>query len=479
MTLTAAHLDAARIRLAQHYLARLRAIDALFRTGNEQIGQVLHQFRQDWEQIVQWQVWSAAHAAANPEITALCSAYPQAGAEILQVQLNPHIHRNWLEPALAAARQLGNQPAELAHLIALCRTTDLLGDYARAEAYAREALALARLLGDRLREADSLHFLGVVAVKTARYRLGCEYHEESLALYESFGDQQRIAESLHNLGMVARHLNNNQAAAAYYRRSLEYFQALGHREGIANNLHDLGLLAFRMGDYLTAWEHLEQSLEIYRNIHQHVLIPYNLCNMGIVAAAQEDSATAQATFEQSLELFRAAENPQGSAYALEQLGTLLLRREAWDAAHKHLLESYMIYRTMNAQRGVVSVLCGLARAAHERAEESESRRCLHEALQIAVSTDSDLLKVLVILCALHLWSRSDRLPDAAQLQACLTTHAALSHQQRNDIERIGVQLEEALGTAAYRAALDASRALDLQAALGWIQAAFGELITVT
>ncbi|MGH2523779.1 MAG: NB-ARC domain-containing protein, partial [Anaerolineales bacterium] len=114
--LTEPERAAAQQRYAEYYWVVLNAADELFLKGGEHVGRGLALFDLEWANIQAGQAWAAANPRRNDAAARLCSAYPDAGAYVLDLRLHPREKIHWLEAALASARHMGDRSMEGMHL---------------------------------------------------------------------------------------------------------------------------------------------------------------------------------------------------------------------------------------------------------------------------------------------------------------------------------------------------------------------------
>jgi hypothetical protein len=146
----------AQVRLATYYLSKLQTVDSAFKCGHEHSIDALAQFDQEWSQIKRWRDWSAEHSNKHDDIALLCMEYPQAGSELFLLRLHPRERLEWLEAGLEAARRLGNQKAEMVHLLYLGKIHAYLGAVSTALELTQLALEMARQLDSPLYLCRSL-----------------------------------------------------------------------------------------------------------------------------------------------------------------------------------------------------------------------------------------------------------------------------------------------------------------------------------
>lgn len=107
--------EAAR-RHAAYYAEALSIADSLFVRGGENIDRALFLFDSEWDNIRKGQAWATAESQRDDEAARLCSEYALEGAYLLNLRQPPRANTEWIESALDAARRLGDQTPQAAHL---------------------------------------------------------------------------------------------------------------------------------------------------------------------------------------------------------------------------------------------------------------------------------------------------------------------------------------------------------------------------
>ncbi len=108
-----------------------------------------------------------------------------------------------LAEGLAIARELRDEPNQLALLQPLTMASSGRGDMASAQAYGQEALQLARRLGNRHQLLGAANAVAQLHRAQGQLNAAAELYEEVVALARNLGDRENIAIGLLNLAMVA------------------------------------------------------------------------------------------------------------------------------------------------------------------------------------------------------------------------------------------------------------------------------------
>jgi predicted ATPase/DNA-binding SARP family transcriptional activator len=151
----------------------------------------------------------------------------------------------WLDRALALAQEPSAVRADAVAGAALLAR--LVGDFARAEAFATEAVAAARAAGLPTAVATALNVLVTLAGWTGDFDRARALCDESVAVARAAGSRRMEAMALFILAETALHAGRYADARDAGERALELFHAVDDREGMALALGRLGMTAVHDG----------------------------------------------------------------------------------------------------------------------------------------------------------------------------------------------------------------------------------------
>jgi DNA-binding NarL/FixJ family response regulator len=232
-------------------------------------------------------------------------------------------------------------------------------DYARSDAYCRQALDLARALSDPVTLAQSLNRVGNVHTNAARPRDALPYHLEALSILEARDDARGRAETLDLLG-VAHYVGGHPAeSAAYYRAAAERYRALDDRRGLAWCLSTLALCG---GNYQT--------------------------DAGAPAPMDPDEPLTNV--EIALQVARDIDWRPGEAYARQVLGTVSCARGRYDHALGAFRAGITVAEAIEHQQWLVAGLSGLGALYVDLLAPVKARQCLEAAVTSAHAMSSRL-----------------------------------------------------------------------------------------
>src|SRR5687768_4934245 len=99
-------------RHAEYYLNVLRSAESHYYKGHNNVGTGLTLFDLEWGNIRTGQRWVVAKQGYDAVLSALCIAYANTGAYVLNLRQHRKEWIQWLEAALSAARELGDRDGE-------------------------------------------------------------------------------------------------------------------------------------------------------------------------------------------------------------------------------------------------------------------------------------------------------------------------------------------------------------------------------
>ena len=172
-----------------------------------------------------------------------------------------------------------------------------------AKAYLEEALAAYRELGDERGVARMLSNLGGVAALEGDLERAVALFEETLPLHRKAEDDRALMITLSNLASLADLGGDHERGIALGEEGLAVARRLGDQDQISIALHNLGRAALRGGRHAEAGERLAESLRIGAELGYEELIAYCLESAGELAAARERSDDAARLLGAGMGLF--------------------------------------------------------------------------------------------------------------------------------------------------------------------------------
>ena len=297
------------MRHASHYLTVLWECDAFYKKGGDAIKSGLALCDVERRNIDAGHEWACRHASVDDAAARLCSGYPNAGTNVLNLRQQPSDSILWRDAALEAARQLKDRVAEGVHLDNLGISYAMLGDRARAIEYYEQALTVSREIGNRRGEGGVLNNLGVAYKDLGEIRRAIEFQEQSLVIFREIGERRGEAVTLSSLGITYRHLGEISNAIEYHTQALVIVREIGDMRSECQNLCGLGLAYNALGELRRAVEFYEQALMLSREIGDKREEGITLFNISFPLNTLGDRAQAISHAEAALEIFDQIESP--------------------------------------------------------------------------------------------------------------------------------------------------------------------------
>jgi tetratricopeptide (TPR) repeat protein len=311
-----------RLRYVNYYGAILTEANSLYPMGGAAAERALSTLDAEWDNIRAAQAWAEENTQEDDEAAAMCNAFPNAGAYLLDLRQNPRERVRWLEAALAAARILNARDSEGAHLANLGIAYTSAGEPRRAIKLLEQSLAVHRELGDRKGEAQVLGSLGSAYATIGDNKRAVEFYERDLALMRELGERRAEGAVLNNLANAYAALGEVSRAAGLYEEAVAILRGEGDRYGEGGALGSLGLLYADQGDNHLAMRLYEQALRISRELGDVRGEGRNLGNMGVALFNLGAYDEALECHNRQLDIARGALDPHEEACALGGLASV-------------------------------------------------------------------------------------------------------------------------------------------------------------
>ncbi|MFC1806512.1 tetratricopeptide repeat protein [Planctomycetota bacterium] len=380
--LTAVNRHTAELGHAFLFCFILAQAGRFYAQGGEGVRKGLALFDQEWADIEAGHAWVVAHTGSLPEVKRLISLYPLAAFDCLLMRLHPHTLIAWVEPALAAARDLKDARAEIAHLNELGIAYDDLGEESRAIEYHNAALILARRSGNRRAEAGSLNELGSCYLEVGDMPKGIDALEQALVIDEELSDRRAQANTLGNLGHAYRDRREWERAAHCYQRQLQLAHEVGDLRGEASALCGLGSCQSHTKDIAAAADSYERALAIARDIGDRRLQAWVLGGLGGLCIDRGDARQASEHFAQELPLVRAMGDRRAELVALCNLASALRDLGELVGAIEHNLQALTLSQQLSDGEKEAEILSRLGTESLEAGRPQAALQHLEGALAL-------------------------------------------------------------------------------------------------
>ena len=290
-------------------------------------------------------------------------------------------------PALASARDCGDQQGEADALVHLGVMQFLIGDCLDGNQNLERALYLYRYLGDRRGEADALGSL--TGFNSGDGKPGRSYRTDAadltqvLGIYQELDDNIGQADTLLSLGCVYGALGDCAQGAIHENRAYELYREAGELAGEANALNNLGWLHMEMGNYSTALVRMEQALKRYRDLNIKQGEANMLIDISTLQRRTGNYVAALASQQRSLQLYRELGDRHGEANALSNLGVALQANGNYEDARQSIQQAVQMQRDLGSKIGQAEALNNLGELLFACSSAAEAFSCHEQALEMA------------------------------------------------------------------------------------------------
>ncbi len=452
-------LNSAHFRLANHYIGKLQQATTARKRGSESGKHWTQVIDKDWAQIKHWQEWSRSWTDHEPEKANLCVAFATASGNILGVRLTAEENVAWLEPALKAAQKFGDSAAEREILVALGFAYFGASQPAEATKHLNHLIQIAEQSHDEHSIGRARLTLGSLALQRGDFDSAEADFQTSLEIFEKHGDVTQVGRTLHRLGQVAEYRGDYQQAYECRVRYLSIVEGTGREGELAVALISLCDSLLIRQDFETALNYAQRAVDICKRIGYVRMLAPSLLTLGSCEMEVQDYASCIAHYEEAVEHSRLLNVLGTFVNGLHRLGGVHLRIGEYERALHYFNEALVIAYEKQWPIYTFVLRQDMAHAHIALGELDAARVALHEAIQTAVELDTEFHKASILGTAVLLWHKRGSHQQSAMWAGLLMQYRP--HLEIEIFDAMCAELEEAMETASYQAALEAGQALDL------------------
>ncbi|WP_314178034.1 ATP-binding protein [Streptomyces winkii] len=332
----------------------------------------------DYDQAVDWA--EREHAAFLPAVRAAAKAGLdvhawQLAAVLWNAKAPSALTTDWMpmgQTGLAAARRLGDRPAQARLLASLGFGYTKLNRAAEALESHEEALSIRRETGDRAGEAASLNALGLVHLRKRELRRAETRLEEASALFVELGEARRQTVALANLAQVRFQAGELERAAEDIEQALAAHRRRNDARSTGNALWILSGILLDRGEPRDALNTAEEAVKIALDLRSHVAEGCWLIALGDAQRALGEHGDALTSYNRSAMLHRRLLDRSREALAWHGAGETYRRLGRDEEAAGFHRRAAAAHRELGDAWSEAVALDGLARALH--GEDVEASR---------------------------------------------------------------------------------------------------------
>ena len=447
-----------KVRLARHYLDKLRTASAAVHRGRTSVAHGIELFDQEWGQIEHWQAYSAERSGEDEDWTRLCLGYPLAGSEVLSIRQNLPDRACWLEKGLKAARQLGDLKAELVMLNELCVVSSLLGDLEKEADYASRLLNLGREEQDRLSVGRAYFAMGGVTEDQGLYVESLEHTQRALDIFTELGAKTDEARALYHLGSIALYLGDYEKAYDYFSSHLKLVESKSNMSEVCRGLLSVAQVLMILEKFTQAEPYLRRAVRLSRRLGYKRLL-----GAGLIMLAQWFGEQGQIDIElkyygEGIAAARAVGSQRDVIHGLSNSGLAKMLKGDLEGALLDLQEGLEMARKAGLPRFICNIQRNIADTYLALNDSHAAHPALKEALFLAHEMGSNYQMVKALTSAIKYWQIKGEFEQAAKWTGSIINRPEVDADL---FKPICDRLESVLGTGTYRQALEEGKMLDL------------------
>jgi DNA-binding SARP family transcriptional activator len=265
------------------------------------------------------------------------------------------------EQALEIARQHDWRLAVSRLLLGLGKVSRRWGNYARAEAYARQSLDLCDEIGHIAGQAASWGALGDVAYNRGEIEQALSYYALALSIFRQIRDPHGIADYCLSLAFAKIDQENLEEAEAHLQEAMSIGASLNATLILIRAEYHSARIARAKGQLSEAQAGAEKVVDAARHAGIRLLEAMGYHLWGEVLAQQRLPIQAEICMVEGLRLLERLGDPFETAWALRSHARLLADRGDLSHARAQLERALGVFAELGAQRELARTNAELAR----------------------------------------------------------------------------------------------------------------------
>lgn len=442
-------LQATQLRLANHYLQKLRQASVVARHSYSQRDVAFSAMMQDWEQIAHWQAWAVAGTAQDAERARLAAAFPLGAEAALSVWQSPPRQLDWVRQALEAARALHDDAAELELLYQtamLCLTVETLDE---AAVYGAEFMALAVAANDTLTLGRAWYVQATLTFTRGDYTAAEHAFHQALPYFEaSHAPAAELPYIWRGLARLAQFRGDYVQAEIGYRRHLDIAIESGSEQDVIDARIAISGVYLALRDYAAAETMAAQAVTQSRAHPRSRLFARSVLALAHAQKWLGKLEDACESYARAVTAARVVSPPSSLINALYGWGQALYMRGDPGAALQRFEEALPIARAVPHPLRICEVAHDSVFAHIACGDLAAARACLREACEVAQQLGTPHFLAKVVAAALTLAYHDGHAEQAAGWAAVVQDHAGNLHPSLFD-PSVYTRIEAAIGSARY------------------------------
>ncbi|HMA37940.1 MAG TPA: tetratricopeptide repeat protein, partial [Chloroflexia bacterium] len=293
---------------------------------------------------------------------------------------------------LVALVPLAEQPPLL---LQMARITELVGQWAAAEALIQQALQIAEDAADVSQQAHCWHALGRLLGLKGSLDAAVAWLDKARTRFVALDDLPGLGPVLHTLGVLHVRQSQYAEAVACFERQVQIARQYQDRRLLARAWHGLANLYWQQGDWTLAEHYYQQTHAIYAELGDRLETSHALGNLGIIYKNQGQFARALACYAEDLRISTAIGAREGAGRTRGNIGNLYGQLGDFERAVGYSFQRLQITRDLGDPRGAMLAIGNIAEAYFWQGQHAAAGRLYPLAIALARA-----LHIPHLLCAL-------------------------------------------------------------------------------
>ena len=375
----------------------------------------------------------------------------------------------------------------------------LISQYDEAESALTSASDIFRKLKFEKKQAVAENMLGAIAFRRGDYPKAKVLYERCLATQRKLGSKYGVFASLNNLAGIALSTGETNAAKELYEESLDLARQENNVRAIGAIATNLGLIYKSLGDIQKARRIIQESYNVNKENDDSFQMALSVDKLAEFEEFDGHYDKAEQMHKDNLAARRRIGDTVGIAFSKMCIADILEIKGDYSEAARLYQESLTTYQQLGHRKGVVSVLTCLSMKAHRENNLPQMKTLIDESLKISSEIGYKGGEVGCFIARGYYQFKQDRIPEAKQtflhairlarkiniesslidsikgyatilaegddkktayqLLFSLTQHAALSHHDSQEIQKIMTALQQEISLDVIRQIKDENQSL--------------------
>jgi len=216
---------------------------------------------------------------------------------------------------------------------------------------------------------------------------------KAIGYYKQVKDSAGVSAVYSNLGNAYFYNNNLKLSLEYQLRALKIKEALNQPNGVASVLVNIGNVYIRQEQFALARDHYKRALDIFVTQKNLMGISYCRNNLGVIAESLGQTDLALEEYIEGYKIDEQLGDKVGMGSSFYNIAEIYKKTGRKSLAKTYYQKANVVAREIGDQTRISTSLSNLANIALENGQTKEALQLSTEAVDIANSSDYDILRL--------------------------------------------------------------------------------------